>query len=149
MTWSKWFVTPALTSVFFLLGVLTLYWFMTSKLIKYLEKRHDHVNTTRIQTILGVSYMMLLIISTQLTVEGTSNGWVFVNFQVFAVIFVSYFLELNIRPWQLGLLILIYMGFNGTLDIGMPTSGAILAIIRWSTSSSQLRCGQSLNSDLN
>lgn len=119
MTWSKWFVTPALTSVFFLLGVLTLYWFMTSKLIKYPEKRHDHVNTTRIQTILGVIYMMLLIISTQLTVEGTSNGWVFVNFQVFAVIFVSYFLELNIRPWQLGLLILIYMGFNGTLDIGL------------------------------
>ncbi|NLR31416.1 GGDEF domain-containing protein [Levilactobacillus tujiorum] len=119
MTWSQWFVTPALTSVFFLLGVLTFYWFISSKLIKHLEKRHKDVNPTRIQTIVGVIYIMLLIIVTQLSVEGTTNGWVFVNFQVFAVIFVSYFLELNLRPWQLGILILAYMSINNTLTIGL------------------------------
>ncbi|WP_442918216.1 GGDEF domain-containing protein [Levilactobacillus sp. HBUAS67488] len=119
MTWSEWFVNPALTSVFFLLGVLTLYWFMTSKLIKYLEKRKKNVRSSRVQAVVGVIYIMILIIVTQLAVKGTPNGWVFVNFQVFAVIFVSYFLDLNIHAWQIGLLILAYIGINGTFAIGL------------------------------
>ncbi|MFC6261516.1 hypothetical protein [Levilactobacillus fujinensis] len=44
MTWSHWFVTPAFTSLFFLLGVLTLYWFVTNQLIHTMKKKGKHPN---------------------------------------------------------------------------------------------------------
>lgn len=117
MTWSKWFVAPALTSVFFLLGVLTLYWFITNRLIKYLEKRHDHVDGQEVQAIFGLLYMALLMMITQLAVNGTPDGWVFVNFQIFAVIFLSYFIRLKIQIWQIFIVIIAFMALNGTLTI--------------------------------
>lgn len=117
MTWSKWFVTPALTSVFFLLGVLTLYWFITNRLIKYLEKRHDNVNGQQVQAIFGLIYMALLMIGTQTAVNGTPDGWVFVNFQIFAVVFLSYFIKLKFQFWQIAIAIVAFMAVNGTLAI--------------------------------
>lgn len=97
MTWSKWFVEPAFTSIFFLLGVLTLYWFSTSKLIKYMENRGQHPDPNQVRTIFGLIYMVILLIVTQVSVMGTDHSWVFTNFQIFAVVFVSYFLMLEIR----------------------------------------------------
>jgi len=126
MTWAQWFVTPAFTSVFFLLGVLTLYWFMTDRITKKLQKRHPTINVSRVRTIIGLLYMAILIVGAQLSVDGTGNGWVFVNFQIFAVVFISYFLQLEIKFWQTAIVIVGFMGINGTLMI--PLSWLFAAI---------------------
>lgn len=128
MTWSKWFVEPAFTSIFFLLGVLTLYWFSTSKLIKYMENRGQHPDPNQVRTIFGLIYMVILLIVTQVSVMGTDHSWVFTNFQIFAVVFVSYFLMLEIRIWQLALATLIFMAIDGTLMIGLTWAYAVIYI---------------------
>jgi len=74
MTWAQWFVAPAFTSIFFLLGVLTFYWFMTDRIINHLQKGHPAINVGKIRTIIGLLYMAILIIGAQLSVEGTGNG---------------------------------------------------------------------------
>jgi len=117
MTWAQWFVTPAFTSIFFLLGVLTLYWFITDHLTKYLQKRHPNIDVNRVRTIIGLLYMAILIVGAQLSVDGTQNGWVFVNFQIFAIVFIAYFLQLEIKFWQMAIVIVAFMGINGTLPI--------------------------------
>ncbi|MFD1550214.1 GGDEF domain-containing protein [Levilactobacillus fuyuanensis] len=128
MTWSKWFVEPAFTSIFFLLGVLTLYWFLTSKLIKYMENRGQHPNANHVRTIVGLIYMVILLITTQASVSGTDHSWVFTNFQIFAVVFVSYFLMLEIRVWQFALATLLFMLIDGTLTIGLSWAYAVVYI---------------------
>lgn len=128
MTWSKWFVAPALTSIFFLLGVLTLYWFMTNKIIQYLERQHKHVNVPKVRTIIGLIYMTLLLLITQTSVNGTPDRWVFTNFEIFAIAFVSYFLMLQIRLWQLLAATVIFMLINGSLFDWLPWAFAIVYI---------------------
>ncbi len=119
MTWSHWFVTPAVTSLFFLLGVLTLYWFLTNGIIRFLKNHGKHPNPDQVRTHVGVIYITLLIVGMQLAVNGTSNSWVFANFQIFAIVFVSYFLLLDIHFWQLVSVILIFMAVNGTMFVGL------------------------------
>ncbi|NLR10219.1 MULTISPECIES: GGDEF domain-containing protein [Lactobacillaceae] len=128
MTWSQWFVAPALTSIFFLLGVLTLYWFMTNKIIQYLGSRGKHVNVPKVRTTIGLIYMLLLLIVTQAAVNGTSNSWVFTNFEIFAIAFVSYFLMLEIRLWQLLLATILFMLVNGTLFAWLPWAFVVVYI---------------------
>ncbi|WP_407886947.1 diguanylate cyclase [Levilactobacillus sp. N40-8-2] len=90
---------------------------MTDRIINHLQKGHPAINVGKIRTIIGLLYMAILIIGAQLSVEGTGNGWVFVNFQIFAVVFISYFLQLEIKFWQMAIVIVAFMGINGTLMI--------------------------------
>lgn len=128
MTWSQWFVTPAITSLFFLLGVLTLYWFLTNQIIRFLKKRGRHADTVKIRTNVGVVYMVLLNLGVQLAVNGTTNSWVFINFQIFAIVFVSYFLQLNVRLWELVVAVLMFMGLNGTFTYLLSWLYAIVLV---------------------
>lgn len=126
MTWSHWFVTPAFTSLFFLLGVLTLYWFVTNQLIHALKKRGKHPNIEKLRANVGVIYMILMVVAVQISVHGTHNSWVFSNFLIFAMVFVSYFLMLEIRFWQLLLGILIFMTVNGTIFFSLSWAYAAI-----------------------
>lgn len=126
MTWSQWFVTPAFTSIFFLLGVLTLYWFITNKIIQYLEHREKHVSADKVRTIVGLIYMITLLFVTQTAVSGTANSWVFTNFEIFAIVFVSYFLMLEIQLWQLGVAVLIFMTLDQSFDVPLSWAFAFV-----------------------
>lgn len=128
MTWSQWFVTPAITSLFFLLGVLTLYWFITNQIIRFLKKHGRHVDAVKIRTNVGVIYMVLLNLGVQLAVNGTPDSWVFINFQIFAIVFISYFLQLNVRLWELIVAILMFMGLNGTFTYLLSWLYAIVLV---------------------
>lgn len=118
MTWSKWFVAPAITSLFFLLGVLTLYWFITNKIIQHLDRQHRQPNAAAIRTNVGLVYMVIILIISQTSVSGTAYSWAFTNFQIFAIVFVSYFLMLEIQLWQLLIAIGLFMGINETMGNG-------------------------------
>lgn len=120
MTWSHWFVAPAITSFFFLLGVLTLYWFLTNRIVRLLQKFGYHPDPEAVRNIFGLLYMIVIIFGLQLSVRDSANSWVFSNFKIFAVVFVSYFLLMDIHWWEMLGTILIYMGINGTL--GIPLS---------------------------
>lgn len=44
MTWSDWQLPPFVTSVFFILGVFTLYWVTYNWLISWVHSRHMDVS---------------------------------------------------------------------------------------------------------
>jgi len=119
MTWSQWFVTPTLTSLFFLLGVLTLYWFITNQIISLLKRQGRRPDVDKVRSNVGIIYMVIFLIVVQLRVGATTNSWVFTNFQIFSIVFVSYFLMLEIHVWKMLLAILFFMVLNQTLDIGL------------------------------
>jgi len=128
MTWSHWFVTPAITSLFFLLGVLTLYWYLTNRIIRWFKNRGKHPNEDKVRTDVGLVYMVVLNVGVQLAVNHTPYSWAFTNFQIFAIVFVSYFLMLEIKLWQLVLAILLFMGVNQTLGLGLAWVFAVVFI---------------------
>ncbi|WP_125583970.1 GGDEF domain-containing protein [Levilactobacillus cerevisiae] len=128
MTWSHWFVTPAVTSLFFLLGVLTLYWFLTNQIIQLFKKHGKWPNEDKVRTNVGLIYMVALNLGVQLAVNHTSNSWVFTNFVIFAVVFLSYFLMLDIHLWQLVIAILLFMALNGTFTYVLSWLFAIVFI---------------------
>lgn len=133
MTWSQWFVTPAFTSIFFLLGVLTLYWFLTNKIIQYLEHRGKQVPPEKVRTIVGLIYMLTLLVVTQVSVNGTAHSWVFTNFEIFAIVFVSYFLMLEIRLWQLSIAVLIFMTFDQSFDVVLSWAFSLIYVLFYVT----------------
>lgn len=79
MTWSHWFVAPAITSFFFLLGVLTLYWFLTNRIVRLLQKFGYHPDPEAVRNIFGLLYMIVIIFGLQLSVRDSANSWVFSN----------------------------------------------------------------------
>ncbi|MFC6261056.1 GGDEF domain-containing protein, partial [Levilactobacillus fujinensis] len=79
----------------------------------------------KVRANVGVIYMILMMVAVQISVHGTANSWVFSNFLIFAIVFVSYFLMLEVRFWQLLLGVLIFMIVNGT--IFLPLSWAYAA----------------------
>lgn len=91
MTWHVWQVSPFITSIFFILGVFTLYqvlydWFKSISHYKNLKITDD-----QLKDVFGILYMLIFIFSMQATIVGKSISWEFMNFQIMAIIFVLIF----------------------------------------------------------
>ncbi|OAZ76271.1 Diguanylate cyclase [Lactiplantibacillus plantarum] len=44
MTWSNWRISPFVTSIFFILGVLTLYWVLFNWITTWFHARHINID---------------------------------------------------------------------------------------------------------
>jgi hypothetical protein len=75
MTWSYWRVPPFITSIFFILGVLTLYWVLFNWITSWVHARHINIDDDVINSWHGVIYMLVFIFSMQTSVVGQSNSW--------------------------------------------------------------------------
>lgn len=115
MTLTHWYVPSLVTSIFFLLGMITLYWTLADRAIRYLEKRGKKFDREGVRTMVGLIYMAAFVILLQLIVSHQQTTWVFMNFQLFAVVFVSYFLLLGIKLWQWVVTAVLFMLINGTI----------------------------------
>lgn len=116
MTLTHWYVPALVTSVFFLLGIITLYWTLADRAIKWCTAHHKAVDKEQIRTTVGLVYLAILILSLQLIVSHQSISWVFINFQIFAVVFVSYFLLLGIKVWHWAITAILFMLIDGTIS---------------------------------
>ncbi|BDZ32182.1 GGDEF domain-containing protein [Lactiplantibacillus brownii] len=115
MTLTHWYVPSLVTSVFFLLGMITLYWNLADRAIRYFEKRGKKFDKEGVRTMVGIIYMAAFVLLLQLIVSHQTTTWVFMNFQLFAVVFVSYFLLLGIKLWQWVVTAILFMLINGTI----------------------------------
>ncbi|RRK09954.1 GGDEF domain-containing protein [Lactiplantibacillus garii] len=115
MTWSNWIIAPFTTSVFFVLGVLTLYWVSVNWLLEHLHARHVKVDDEQVNSWYGLAYMLLFVFAMQAFLVGKSNSWIFMNFQLIAVTFCGYFLNLKVKYYYLYPLDLLFMIFNRSL----------------------------------
>jgi len=115
MTLTHWYVPSLVTSIFFLLGMITLYWTLADKAIRLLEHHGKKVDREQVRTVVGLVYMALFVLGLQIIVSQQQTTWVFMNFQLFAVVFVSYFLLLGIKLWQWVITACLFMLINGTI----------------------------------
>lgn len=115
MTWSHWEITPFITSVFFILGVLTLFWVSQNWIINFFNTHHWRVDQSLITDWYGLIYMMLFVFGMQTAVVGQNDAWIFMNFQLIGLTFCGYFLNVRVRYYYLYPLVFIFMGFNHSL----------------------------------
>ncbi|NLR10466.1 MULTISPECIES: GGDEF domain-containing protein [Lactobacillaceae] len=115
MTWSEWQVPPFISSVFFILGVLTLYWVTFTWLETWCHRRHVAIADDVLNAWYGVIYMLVFVFSMQTPILGRAIAWEFMNFQLIAVIFCAYFLNIHISGYFFPPIVLAYMVFNGSL----------------------------------
>lgn len=115
MTWNVWHVSPFITGIFFILGVFTLHQVSYDSLKSFFDTRKIKYNETRFNSWYGVSYMLIFIFSMQATLVGTSIAWQFMNFQLLALIFCAYFLNIHVPYKYFIPIIVFYMIVNGTV----------------------------------
>lgn len=115
MTWSHWQVPPFTTSVFFVLGVLTLYWVTYNWLISWTHTRRISVTDETVNTWYGLIYMIVFVFAMQSLIVGQSDSWQFMNFELIAVTFCAFFINVRISYYLLFPIGVIFMVFNGSL----------------------------------
>lgn len=116
MTWSNWYVPPFFTSIFFVLGVITLYWSFFTWVTRNLQNRRKQVDLKKAQAILGILCAVVLIFSIQLLVRDSPLSWAFTNFQLLILIFIAYFLQVWLPYWGIILAGIAFMLMNGNID---------------------------------
>lgn len=115
MTWSHWQVPPFITGVFFILGVFTFYWVSYNWIASWARSRRLNISEDTINSWYGIIYMVIFAFGIQTLVVGQSNSWEFMNFQLIAVIFCAYFLNIHMPYYSLIPILLVYMVFNGSM----------------------------------
>lgn len=115
MTWSYWRISPFVTSIFFILGVLTLYWVLFNWITSWFHARHINIDDDTINAWHGVIYMLVFVFVMQLSVIGQANSWEFVNFHLIAVIFCAFFLNIRMPYYTLLPVVIVYMVFDQSI----------------------------------
>ncbi|MFC6181041.1 GGDEF domain-containing protein [Lactiplantibacillus daowaiensis] len=132
MTWSHWQIAPFFTSVFFVLGVLALYWLSFNGLSFWVKSRHLHISEDTLNAWYGVIYMLVFVFAIQSLVVGGNYSWQFMNFQLIAIIFCAYFLHIQIPYYFFFPIVLIYMAFDRSLGYWQSWGHALtLALFFW------------------
>lgn len=115
MTWSVWHVSPVITSIFFILGVFTLYQVVFDWLKTVVHEKKMSISDNTVKSLFGVIYMLVFIFTMQSTIVGKSISWEFMNFIVIALIFCAYFLNIRVPIYFFVPIILVYMVFNHSI----------------------------------
>lgn len=116
MTWSMWFVPPFVTSIFFTLGIITLYWSVFTWTSGIIESRQKPIDLKKAQALIGVTCTIISVFGLQLIVRDSPLAWTFTSFQLLILIFVAYFLQVWIPYWLICLAGICFMFMNGNLD---------------------------------
>ncbi|QCX23706.1 GGDEF domain-containing protein [Companilactobacillus futsaii] len=106
---------PLLISLFFILGVFVFYEILFDGVRLLLYKRQIDISTDILRPWLGVLYIFLLLISFQVIISHTPTNWLFINFQITALVFLAILLNVPIKYHIFIPIILIFMIFNSAI----------------------------------
>lgn len=120
MSWTMWLVPPVITSIFFVLGVITLYWSIFTWATSKAESQRKPVDVNKVQIAVGTACAVISVFALQLLVRDSDLSWAFVNFQLLLLIFVAYFLRLKIPSWLIFIVAVAFMLMNG--NVRAPSS---------------------------
>ncbi|KRO28015.1 diguanylate cyclase phosphodiesterase domain-containing protein [Lactiplantibacillus fabifermentans DSM 21115] len=88
----------------------------------------------------GVLYMLVFVFSMQSLIIGQSDGWQFMNFQMIAMTFCAYFLNIHLPYYAFFPVVLIFMVFNQSLGYWESWGQAItMAVFFWTLNRSRHR----------
>jgi len=115
LTWIAWRVSPFITSIFFILGVFTLYEVLVDWIKSKVHLWKPDIREHTIDNWCGILYMVLFIFGLQLTIAGKPVSWEFMNFQLIAIVFCAYFLKIHIQPYIFVSIVVIFMILNSSI----------------------------------
>ena len=116
MTWSMWLVPPFVTSIFFVLGVITLYWSIFNWVTAKAESLNKPVNLNHVQIWVGALCASVSILALQMLVRDSHLSWTFTSFQLLILLFVAYFLQIRIPYWMIVIVAVVFMLINGNIQ---------------------------------
>lgn len=131
MTWRVWQVSPVVTSIFFILGVFTLYQVLFDWIKTVLQKKNIDFDEDMLNSWFGVLYILIFIFSMQSTIVGKPISWEFMNFIVIALIFCAYFLNIHIPYYLFVPIVVIYMIFNSSIGYWQSWCHALTVMLSY------------------
>jgi len=133
LTWIAWRVSPFITSIFFVLGVFTLYEVLVDWIKSKVHLWKPDIREHTIDNWCGILYMILFIFSLQLTIAGRPVSWEFMNFQLIAIVFCAYFLKIHIPFYTFIPIVVIFMLFNSSITYWESwTYSLVVILFYWS-----------------
>ncbi|TGD25392.1 GGDEF domain-containing protein [Companilactobacillus suantsaicola] len=133
MTWHVWHVSPFITSIFFILGVFTLYEVLYDWLKSFFNLKKFKIDEDHLNSVFGIFYMLIFIFSMQASLSGRDISWQFMNFQIIALVFCAYFLDIRVPLRYFIPIVLVYMTINGSFGYWESWCHAWTVIITYNT----------------
>ncbi|KRK93241.1 GGDEF domain-containing protein [Companilactobacillus futsaii] len=129
MTWLVWRVSPFITSIFFILGVFTLFEVLVDWIKVKLHSKDINIKDHTVESVVGITYMLIFSFGMQYSILGQSYSWEFMNFQLIAIVFCAYFLNIRIPYYFLFPIVLLFMIYNSSVEYWESWCHAITLII--------------------
>lgn len=148
MTWLVWRVSPFITSIFFILGVFTLFEVLVDWIKVKLHSKDINIKDHTVESVVGIIYMLIFSFGLQYSVLGQSYSWEFMNFQLIAIVFCAYFLNIRIPYYFLLPIVLLFMIYNSSVGYWESWCHAITLIIFYVTMNKGYLWSQKLKSPL-
>ena len=108
-------IAPLAINLFFILGVFIFYEVLFDGVRLALAKTSLQVSSTDLPSWLGVIYMLILLLSFQATIFNSPTNWLFINFQITALVFCAILLNVPLKYHILIPIILLFMIFNSAI----------------------------------
>ncbi|WP_162898002.1 GGDEF domain-containing protein [Companilactobacillus formosensis] len=148
MTWLVWRVSPFITSIFFILGVFTLFEVLVDWIKVKLHSKDINIKDHTVESVVGIIYMLIFSFGMQYSILGQSYSWEFMNFQLIAIVFCAYFLNIRIPYYFLLPIVLLFMIYNSSVGYWESWCHAITLIIFYVTMNKGYLWSQKLKSPL-
>ena len=148
MTWLVWRVSPFITSIFFILGVFTLFEVLVDWIKVKLHSKDINIKDHTVESVVGIIYMLIFSFGMQYSILGQSYSWEFMNFQLIAIVFCAYFLNIRIPYYFLLPIVLLFMIYNSSVGYCESWCHAITLIIFYVTMNKGYLWSQKLKSPL-
>lgn len=148
MTWLVWRVSPFITSIFFILGVFTLFEVLVDWIKVKLHSKDINIKDHTVESVIGIVYMLIFSFGMQYSILGQSYSWEFMNFQLIAIVFCAYFLNIRIPYYYLFPIVLLFMIYNSSVGYWESWCHAITLIVFYVTMNKGYLWSQKLKSPL-
>jgi len=117
-----------LTSLFFMMGIFVIFQILFSGVRKILSMKNIQIDEFTLRTFLGIIYIVVLLFLMQSTVTSKENSWIFINFQLVAVIFYTVVLSVPFKYHLFTPIVLAFMIFNSAFTSWESWCMAIILI---------------------
>lgn len=106
---------PLLTSLFFILGVFIIYEILFDGVKSVLSLKEINIESGILKAQLGIMYLFILLFGLQALVVNHQATWIFINFQIIALIFCAVFLDAPVNYPIFIPIVLAFMIFNSAI----------------------------------
>lgn len=130
------------------MGVFTLFEVLVDWIKVKLQSKDINIKDHTVESVIGILYMLIFSFGMQYSILGQSYSWEFMNFQLIAVVFCAYFLNIRIPYYYLFPIVLLFMIYNSSVGYWESWCHAITLILFYVTMNKGYLWSQKLKSPL-